>query len=203
MRPRSDRPRASAGTRLAASTAWTRSIPMLTRLRIAASRVREDPASRPSPRRGGSPSAWTCTGTSASRYLPGGIPAAAVASVTSATRPDAARSNGADLRRDVVQVGDESDREAGIRERLPGDARLAVTERTLGVEDVRDARRAGVGSRGHVRSDGLGVPERHPHAGVDDARWRRWRWAFAQSSAEPCHRPPAKGVRPTPDRDRS
>ena len=69
----------------------------------------------------------------------------------------------------MVQVGDESDREAGIRERLPGDARLAVTERTLGVEDVRDARRAGVGSRGHVRSDGLGVPERDPHAGVDDA----------------------------------
>src|SRR5215469_18304982 len=90
--PRSGLPIRSAGILVAAATASPRLMPSATMLATARSIRSAEPASVPSARTGGAPSAGgSVTASPPSRYSPGGMPAGAAASVTSAIRPGAAR----------------------------------------------------------------------------------------------------------------
>ncbi|CAM4182750.1 hypothetical protein KIPE111705_43975 [Kibdelosporangium persicum] len=89
IRPSVGSPMASAGMTVAARNAVTGSTPIDTMLRIARSSVNALPAMVPSAERG-TPSSDSSTSAPPRRYTPGGIPAAATASVTNATRSPAA-----------------------------------------------------------------------------------------------------------------
>ncbi len=72
---------------------------------------------------------------------------------------------GHDLPGDVLQVGDHPDGQPGVGQGGPGGAGLAVPERALRVEDVRDHAGAGVGGGVHLRGGRRGVPDRDEHPG--------------------------------------
>jgi hypothetical protein len=78
----------------------------------------------------------------------------------------------ADGRVDVVEVGNQPAGQAGVGERLPGDARLAVVQAALGVEDVGDHARARLGGGRDLLGERVGVPHRHQHAGAGQALGR-------------------------------
>ena len=100
-----------------------------------------------------------------SRYVAVALPAAATASVTSATRPAAAAPDEAHrVRGEVDPVDDDlDDRRPARGERRADDARVAVAERPHRVEEVRHGVDAAVEGGVRLLGGGVGVP-----AGDDD-----------------------------------
>ena len=148
-------------------------------------------ARRPGPR---TVPSCTCTSRLPRLYEPSATPAPVIASVTSASRPRAARPRDARrLRRKMDAVDDHRDDHVVACERSADDARVAVQERAHRVEEVRHAPGAAV-ERG-IRL--LRPSRRYARA------TRRRRARAAGRSAAPPREAPARGSSAAPARRRA
>ena len=173
IRPRSGRPRMSAGSRVAASTAERRSTPAATTLAIAASSRSPEPAMRavrPAGQAERVDRDLLAAQVVRPRRHPGGRDRVG-------DQHDPARRGGegepADRRGHVVQVGDQPAGQPRVGEALPDHAGLPVVQRAHRVEQVGDQPGAGVRGRLGLGRGGVAVPDADQHAGLDQPADRR------------------------------
>ena len=184
-------PRIRAGTAVAAPTASASGTPSACRFWTASIIVSTLPASTPSGPRT-APLVHLHVEAAEASTGPSLAPAAAIESVTSATRPGAARQvDGRRLGGEVHAVDDQLDDHVVAGERRADDARIAVHERAHRVEEVGDGAHAEVERRRwparRWRRCGRATRSRRARAAARSARRRREARARA-SSAGPARR---------------